>query len=64
MIFHFFTRFDLTIFYFVMMLIEAIAFVTNIKVRKPGKVGLTIIILIGLAEFSAFIVAYKLGLGQ
>ena len=61
MIFHFFTRFDLTIFYFVMMLIEAIAFVTNIKVRKPGKVGLTVIILIGLAEFIAFIVAYKLG---
>ena len=62
MIVHFFTRFDLTIFYFIIMLIEAIAFVTNIKVRKPGKVGLIVIIIIGLAEFSAFIIAYLNGL--
>ena len=61
---HCFTKFDLTIFYFVIMLVEAIAFVTNIKVRKPGKVGLTVIIFIGVAEFAACIMAYKLGIGQ
>ena len=62
MIVHAFSSFDLTIFYFIMLLIEAIAFVANIKVRKPGKVGLTIIILIGLIEFIACISAYRFGL--
>ncbi|MBR3532540.1 MAG: CDP-alcohol phosphatidyltransferase family protein [Clostridiales bacterium] len=62
MIIHFLTRFDLTIFYFVIMLTEAIAFVLNIKVRKPGKIGLAVIIAIGLTEFIFFIIAYKYGL--
>ena len=60
MVIHFFSKWDLTYFYFLMMLIVAIAFVTNIKVRKPGKVGLAIIIIIGLAEFIASIIAFTM----
>ena len=37
------------------MLIMAMAFVINIKVRKPGKLGLAIIILLGLIELEAVI---------
>ena len=58
MIIHFFSDWDLTIFYFMMMLIMAIAFVINIKVRKPGNLGLAIIILLGLIEFIMCIVAF------
>ena len=58
MIIHFFSDWDLTIFYFMMMLIMAMAFVINIKVRKPGKLGLAIIILLGLIEFIMCIVAF------
>lgn len=53
---------DLPDFLFVlMMLIVAIAFVINIRVRKPGKVGLAIIIIIGLAEFVASIIPVAMG---
>lgn len=58
MIIHFFSNWDLTVFYFLMMLIMAMAFVINIKVRKPGKLGLAIIILLGLIEFIMCIVAF------
>ena len=58
MIIHFFSNWDLTIFYFLMMLIMAMAFVINIKVRKPGNLGLAIIILLGLIEFIMCIVAF------
>ena len=56
---HFFSNWDITYFYFLVMLIVAIAFVMNIRVRKPGKVGLVIIIVIGLAEFIASIIAFN-----
>ena len=42
------------------MLIMAIAFVINVKVRKPGKIGLVVIIVIGLVEFIASIVAFNM----
>ncbi len=58
MIIHFFSDWDLTIFYFMMMLIMAMAFVINIKVRKPGNLGFAIIILLGLIEFIMCIVAF------
>ncbi len=60
MIIHFFSIWDLTYFYFLMMLVVAIAFVANIKVRKPGKVGLIILILIGAVEFVASIIAFNM----
>ena len=43
-----------------MMLIVAMAFVMNIKVRKPGKIGLLIMIIIGLIEFVMSIIAFNL----
>ncbi len=58
MIIHFFSKWDLTLFYFLMMLIMAIAFVVNIKVRKPGTLGLIIITIIGLIEFILCIMAF------
>ena len=58
MIIHFFSDWDLTIFYFMMMLIMGMAFVINIKVRKPGNLGFAIIILLGLIEFIMCIVAF------
>ena len=57
---HRFTRFDLTVLYFIVMLIVAFLFLANVKVRKPGKKGLTIIILIGLIEFAASIAVFYL----
>lgn len=56
---HFFGKWDLTYIYFLVMLIMAMAFVMNIKIRKPGKIGLAIIIAIGVAELIACIVAFN-----
>lgn len=55
---HFYTRWDFTVMYFIVMLINAMLFLLNIKVRKPGKVGLTIIILIGFVELVTNIIAF------
>ena len=60
MVIHFFSKWDLTYFYFLMMLIVAIAFIINFRIRKPGKIGLGIIIIIGLAEFIASIIAFNM----
>ena len=60
LIIHRFTRFDLTILYFIVLLVVAILFLANIKVRKPGKKGLSVIILIGLIEFIASIAVFYL----
>ena len=58
MVIHFLSKWDMTLFYFLTMLIMTIAFVVNIKVRKPGKLGLAIIIAIGLIEFILCILAF------
>ena len=50
MIIHNFVSFDLVMFYFFMLLVTAVAFILNIKVKKPGKLGIAIMILIGIAE--------------
>lgn len=47
---HWFTRADLTIFYFWLMLIVAILFVGNFKVPKPNKKQFAVILLIGFVE--------------
>ncbi len=60
MIIHLFSKWNLTIIYFLVMLLMAIAFVMNIKVRKPSKIGLLILVAIGLAEFAACIFAFNL----
>ena len=59
MVLHFYSRWDLTIFYFIIMLVMAIAFVLNVKVRKPGKIGVAVIIAIGIVEFVANIIAFN-----
>ena len=59
MILHFFGKWDLTIVYFLVMLVVAIAFVLNVKVRKPGKIGLLVLISIGLVEFIACIISFS-----
>ena len=58
MVIHFLSNWDMTLFYFLTMLVMTIAFVVNIKVRKPGKLGLAIIIAIGLIEFVLCILAF------
>ena len=50
LVIHWFTRADLTIFYFWLMLIVAIMFVCNFKVPKPNKRQFAIILAIGFVE--------------
>ena len=50
LVIHWFTRADLTIFYFWLMFIVAILFVGNFKVPKPNKKQFAVIILIGFVE--------------
>lgn len=58
MIIHFYVRWDLTIIYFILMLIMAVAFLLNIKIRKPGKTGLRVIIAIGIIEFILTLIVF------
>ncbi|MCR4807234.1 MAG: CDP-alcohol phosphatidyltransferase family protein [Lachnospiraceae bacterium] len=60
MVVQFFVNMDLTVIYFVLLLVVAIAFILNIKVRKPGKVGLAVMIAIGTAEFVLSIIVFNL----
>ena len=57
MLIHFWGKWDLTLFYFMIMLVVAIAFILNVRIKKPGKIGLAVIIAVGLAEFAACILA-------
>ncbi len=59
MVLHFFGKWDLTIVYFLVMLVVAIAFVLNVKVKKPGKIGLLILIAIGVVEFITCIISFN-----
>lgn len=55
LLFQFITESDITPVYFAFLLITAAAFVTNIKIPKPGLRGILIMCGIGLAELIAFI---------
>lgn len=57
---HYIPRFDLSILYFVVMLIMAILFLGRFKIRKPGKKGVAIMVAIGFAEFVAFLILMRL----
>ncbi len=60
LILHYYTRWNMTYFYFVVMLVTAMAFVLNIKIKKPGKVGLSIMMLLGLVElYFTIMIFYK-----
>ena len=52
---HYFLRFDLSIAYFVVMLIMALLFLGNFKIRKPGKKALAWMVGLGAAELLMFI---------
>ena len=60
MVLHFFSKWDLTMIYFLVMFLVALAFVANIRVRKPGNKGLAVIIVIGVAEFIAAVIAFTM----
>jgi len=52
---HWFTRADLTLFYFWLMLIVALMFLANVKIPKPNKKQFAVILAVGLVEFIAVI---------
>lgn len=60
MLIHFYVRWDLTIIYFILMLIMAVAFLLNVKVRKPGKKALSAIITIGTIEFILSVIVFHM----
>ena len=53
---HYIPRFDLSVPYFVVMLVMACLFVGRFKIRKPGRRGVWIMVGIGFAEFLAFMI--------
>ena len=52
---NFFLRFDLSIMYFGVMLVMAVLFLANFKLRKPDNKTLMILILVGVAELLLFL---------
>ena len=57
---HYIPQIDLSIPYFMVMLIMAMLFVGRFKIRKPGKKGVLVMVAIGLAEFLAFLILTRL----
>ena len=57
---HYLPRFDLSIVYFVVMLVLGVLFLGRFKIRKPGKKGVAILACIGLVEFITFLVLMRL----
>ena len=53
---HYIPRFDLSVPYFVVMLIMAGLFVGRFKIRKPGRRGVGIMVGIGFLEFLTFMI--------
>ena len=58
---HYFLRFDLSIIYFVVMFLMAVLFLSNFKIRKPGKRLLGVMVGIGGLELLAFLLIRLLG---
>ncbi len=55
LIMHYFLRFDFSIVYFIVMALVAALFLGRFKMRKPGLVGILIMVAIGAAEFITII---------
>ena len=53
---HYIPRFDLSVPYFIVMMVMACLFVGRFKIRKPGRKGVWIMVGIGFAEFVAFMI--------
>ena len=60
---HYVPQIDLSVPYFVVMLVMAILFVGRFRIRKPGRKGVLIMVGIGLMEFIAFLVLTRLTAG-
>ncbi len=59
LIIHWFTSVDMTTFYFWMLFIMGLLFVSNFKIPKPNKKEFAVIIFIGLVEFvSVFVILF------
>lgn len=56
---HYIPWIDLSIPYFVVMLIMAVLFLGRFRIRKPGKKGVLVMVAIGFAEFLAFLILMK-----
>ena len=53
---HYIPRFDLSVPYFIVMMVMACLFVGRFKIRKPGRKGVWIMVGIGFAEFVTFMI--------
>lgn len=53
---HHFLRFDLSLVYFGVMLLMALLFLLNFKIRKPGRKTILLLVLVGLIELLMFLV--------
>ncbi len=51
LILHYYMHFDFSIVYFIVMLILAVLYLASFKMRKPGRVGILVQVLIGAGEF-------------
>ena len=58
---HYIPRFDLSVPYFVVMLVMACLFVGRFKIRKPGRKGVLAMVGIGFLEFLAFLILSRVG---
>lgn len=56
---HYIPWIDLSIPYFVVMLVMAVLFLGRFRIRKPGKKGVLVMVAIGFAEFLAFLILMK-----
>ena len=52
---HYVLRFDLSIVYFIVMLLMAFLFLGSFKIRKPGRRGLAVMVCIGAVELALFL---------
>ncbi len=55
MMFQFSTKVDITLIYFIVVAIVAVAFVSKFQIPKPGARGLKIMVVLGVIEFSVLI---------
>ena len=59
LLFQFLLPVDLTIHYFVLMLVMGILFISKIRVPKPGLRGIWIMVAIGLLEFAVLVFGWN-----
>ena len=58
---HYFLRFDLSIIYFVVMLVLAVLFLADFKMKKPGRTATAVMVVIGTAEMVMYVLLKHMG---